>query len=323
MLQKKLWILLLFVATVLGCSEKKEAKIIPEKLPASSFELALEESKELILLFKNNLIVIDSTNVGAHIVSHSLEPEDNSFRTELNFGTISLKKVFKCTNDIINVVHFDFYYDSSNLDLDQDTETILEFIQSELGEFNSSHSGNSMKTYTWKVSNNIIDYELFKNGYTFTIRKNKARVLPIVAKTVITKQLQLADRLINCINNDSINFKSTMSEVQNLFKVGFKGKTNVLAFSETYDENILLSGSFQFDGDMMSAVYFDYMYSDSMAKDHIADSKLVKSMITELYDAPTEVATTTYATTYKWGNTPIVIEVYGDGFSILLEKVSL
>jgi hypothetical protein len=322
MLQNKTWGLTLLIAMTISCSQKKENNTESIELNPTSFERALEQSKELLLLIKNNLIVIDSTNVSAQIVSHKLVSENNTYRTELTFGNISLKKVFKCTNDIINVVHFDFYYDSLSSNLKKDSQLILELIQSLFGEHTSIHSTGSMKTFTWSLSGNALDYEVFKNGFTFTVRKNKKKTLLAVEKT-LPMHLKLAGILVSHIYNDSINFKSTALQVKKLFDVPFKGKTNSIAFNAAYDEKILLSGSFLFNDNAVSAIYFDYVYSDTISKQFILDSKLIKSRVSKLYGAATDVATVAYATTYKWNKTPIIIEVYSDGFSVLIENFIL
>jgi len=324
MLQKNILVLLLIIGIVSGCSDKKEDNSIVEELAPSAFENAFNESKELVLLIKNNVLILDSTTIEALIVSHNLKPEGDIYRSEISFGNIALKKVFKCNKGVINTVHFDFYYDSLNTELQNDSKSLLGFLQKELGDYTSTHSSSSMKTHTWTVSGNIIDYELFENGFTFTIRKNHTSIKPIVSKQEVSEQLKLTDILINHIYNDSISFESSsMSGIQSLFDVDFKGKSNALAFSKTYNENILLSGSFLFDQDVLSGIYFDYMYSDTTSKDFVSDAKIVKSMISELFNAPSEVATVSVSSSYKWINTPIILEVYGDGFSVILEKSSL
>ena len=321
MVQNKPWVLLLLIGLALSCAQKKENNTPFVKLAPTAFERALNESEELLFLVKSNMLIMDSSVVEDFVVSHGLELENNNFRSETAFKNIYLKKVFKCTNGIINTVHFDFYYDSLNSNLIQDSRAILKLLKTTLGQHTSSDSTNSMKIITWSLANNILDYELFNNGFTFTIRKNKG--LPAAIENKLPQQLKLADLLISYIYNDSINFKSTPLAVQGLFKLAFKGKTSSLVFSETYDENILLSGSFLFSGNSVSAIYFDYVYADSISKQFVLDSKLIKSKVSKLYGAATEVATATYATTYKWSKTPIIIEVYADGFSVLIEKVSL
>ena len=300
-----------------GCSEEKAEKT---KAP-SDFENVLEESNELLLLLKNNLLVMDSTSIETQAVSQKITLKGNTYRTDLDFGKISLKKVFKCVNNLINVVHFDFYYDPADPSLKRDELKVLALIQANFGQHTSFDSTSSMKTFTWNLSNNILDYELFENGFTFTVRKNKG--FPAAIENKLPQQLKLAGLLISYICHDSISFKSTPLEVQGLFKLAFKGKTNSLVFSETYDEKILLSGSFLFSGNKVSAIYFDYVYADSTSKQFMLDSKLIKSKVSKLYGPATEVNTAAYATTYKWSKTPIIIEVYADGFSVLIEKVSL
>jgi hypothetical protein len=323
MVQNKPWVLLLLIGLALSCAQKKENNTPFVKLAPTAFESALNESEELLLLVKSNVLIMDSSVVEDFVVSHGLEPENNNFRSETAFKNIYLKKVFKCTNGIINTVHFDFYYDSLNSNLIQDSRVILELLKTTLGQHTSSDSTNSMKIITWSLANNILDYEFFNNGFTFTIRKNEKMISPVVAEKKLPLQLELVDLLINYIHSDSINFKSTALEVQDLFNLPFKRKIGSLAFSETYKGEILLSGSFLFDGSTVSAIYFDYVYSDSISKMFITDSKLVKSKVSKIYGAATDVATVPYATTYKWDKAPIVVEVYSNGFSVLLEKVSL
>jgi len=323
MFAKYIYAFTLVTVVLLGCSDNKEETSKEEETVPSAFENVMEESKELLLLLKNDLLVMDSTEIEAFIVSNELKPENNNFRSEIDFGDITLKKVFKCKNNTINVVHYDFYYDSLNTELEENTHSLLSYLEAEFGAYSSTHSSNSMKTYSWKVSSNTLDYELFKNGFTFTIRNNQVITKPIVLKKELPEQLKMADVLVNHIHTDSLSFESTILGIQNLFAVDFKGKTNALAFSETYNENILLSGSFLFDGDNLSGVYFDYIYSDSISKEFVTDAQLIKNIITELYDAPIDVATVSLSTSYKWSKTPIVLEVYGDGFSVIVENPNL
>ena len=321
LLLKHIWLSLIISLIASGCSEKKEEIAEKETEVPSAIERVLGESKELLLLLKNNLLVMDSTCIETQVVSQNIALKGSAYRTDLDFGKISLKKVFRCVNNLISVVHFDFYYDSVDSNLKLDGLKVLALIQANLGQHTSFDSTRSMKIFTWNLSNNILDYELFENGFTFTVRKNKGLLAAIENK--LPQQLKLADLLIGYIYNDSINFKSTPLAVQGLFKLAFKGKTSSLVFSETYDENILLSGSFLFSDNSVSAIYFDYVYADSISKQFILDSKLIKSQVSKLYGPATEVATAAYATTYKWSKTPIIIEVYADGFSVLIEKVSL
>ena len=310
MLQNKMWILLLIIGIALSCSQN-EKKTIPSIGSApSSFDLALVQSQELLLLIKNNLIIIDSTKVDALAVSHNLKLDGSTYRTGLNFGSIALNKVFKCKNNIITVVHYDFYYDSLNLDLKQDGKVILELLQSNFGQHSSFDSTSSMKTFTWRLAKNVLNYELFKNGFTFTLLKKE---LPL--------HLTLTGLLVDYVYKGSLRLESsTKLDVQNLFNISFKGRSNALAFSETYNENILLSGSFLFDGQKLSGAYFDYIYSDTITQGFVADAIIVKSIITELCGHPSDVATVPLSTSYRWGNSAIILDVYSNGFSILFEK---
>jgi hypothetical protein len=324
MLQKHLWALLLFVCALTGCSENKERSSIIEEVIPSAFESVLNESEELILLLNNSALTLDSSSVEPYIISHDLKPFSNGFRTEASFGDVTLKKIFKCDNGIISVVHFDFYYDSLNPDLEQDSKALLELLQKNLGDFSSTHSDKSMKTFSWLVASSVLDYELFDNGFTFTARKNQTIIIHEVVEKETVKKLKPAAALIRYIHNDSIGFDLPLfSGIQNSFDVSFKSKSNAVAFSETYNENILLSGSFHFNGENLIGVYFDYVYSDSTSKEFIEDAKAVRNMISNLYGTPSEVATVPLSTSYKWNKTPLIVEVYGDGFSILFEKESL
>ena len=324
MVHNKIWVLLLLIGLVLSCAQKKENNTPFVKLPPTAFESALNESKELLLLVKSNVLIMDSSGVEAFVVSQGLEPENNNFRSETAFKTIYLKKIFKCNNGIVNTVHFDFYYDSLNSNLIQDSRAILKLLKTTLGQHTSSDSTNSMKIITWSLANNILDYELFNNGFTFTIRKKEKMISLVVAEKKLPLQLELAGLLVSHIHNDSLRLESsTILSVQNLFNVAFKKKSNTLAFSGTYNENILLSGSFLFNREKLSGTYFDYVYLDTISHSFVSDAIIVKSIITGLYGAPSEVATVPLSTSYKWGNSPIVLDVYGDGFSIILEKEKL
>ena len=321
MLQNKTWVFTMLIGLLLGCDQSKEKNISPVKESDSPFTIIIEESEKLLLLLKNNLLVMDSTNIESLAESQKITLEGNAYRASLDFGNISLKKVFRCVNNLINVVHFDFYYDTVVSNLKQDEIKVLDLIQANLGQYTSFDSTSSMKIFTWSLAKNILDYEQFENGFTFTVRKNNS--FPDATENILPKQLKLADLLIGYIYNDSINLKSAAIELKSLFKLPFKVKPSALAFSETYHDNILLSGSFEFNGKKLTGVYFDYMYSDSLSQEFIEDAKKIKTMISLLYGPPNEVATVSLSTSYKWDNTPIVVDIYGDGFSILFEKEGL
>lgn len=313
-----------FVALVSSCSvDTKEVESIPENLPAA-IDQALEEIEELLLSVNKNLLVIDSTDIQSFITSHGLECLANTCRSEVALGNILLKKVFKCNNGVINTVHYDFYYDSLSPDLEKDAQTAVGLVDAVFGNHNSTHNSGSMKTYSWIYHNNIIDYELFNNGFTFTIRKRRTTKKPIETSLVLPKHLRLAEKLIQHIYNDSLKLGvSTMTDIQSLFNVSFKGKSSALAFSKTYNNNVLLSGLFLFKKDRLSNIYFDYVYSDTTSKEFSINTKTVKSIITGLYKEPSSVATVPLSTSYGWNNTPIVLEMYSDGFSVFLEKSNL
>jgi hypothetical protein len=324
MVQNKTWILILLLGLALSCSREKENNSAFVKLPPTAFESALNETKELLLLVKSNTLIMDSSVVEVFVVSQGLEPENNNFRSETTFKNIYLKKIFKCNNGIVNTVHFDFYYDSLNSNLTQDSRAILELLKTTLGQQTSSDSTNSMKIITWNLTNNVLDYELFNNGFTFTIRKKEKMISPVVSEKKLPLQLELAGLLVSHIHNDSLRLESsTILSVQNLFNVAFKKKSSALTFSGTYNENILLSGSFLFNGDKLSGTYFDYVYLDTISQSFVSDAIIVKSIITELYGAPSDVATVSLSTSYKWGSPPIILDIYGNGFSIILEKEGL
>ena len=320
---KRMWISLIIGIIAASCSDTKEEVPEKETRSPSDFESALEESKELLSLVKNDLLIMGRSSIENYIVSEELSAKNNSFRSETKLGNITLKKVFICKNNIISAVHYDFYYDSLSLSLQQDRHLILGVLQDHFGQYNAADSTGSMKRFSLKLSNTILDYELFNNGFTFTLRKKENRGLPVVIENKNPLRLELASLLINHIYNDSINFKSATADVEKLFNMPFKRKVNSLSFSEAYDEKVLLSGSFLFSGNAVSAIYFDYVYADSISKQFILDSKLIRSKVSKLYGSATEVATAAYATTYKWSKSPIIIEVYADGFSVLIEKVSL
>jgi hypothetical protein len=318
---KHIWLSLIVALITTGCSEVKEEIAKEEATTPSAFENVLEESKDLLLLIKNDLLIMGHSNIEPYVASNGLSPEKNSFRSEISFGEITLKKVYKCKNNIISAVHYDFYYDSLNMELNKNTNTILKYLKQEFGDYSSTHVNRTMKVCSWIVSGNTLDYELFKNGFTFTIRKNQTTEKAIEIVVVLPTHLELTEKLIQGVYSDSLKLGlSIMADIQNLFKVRFKSKSNTLAFSETYNENVLLSGSFLFKGENLSGTYFDYVYLDTIPQSFVSDAIIVKSIITELYGAPSDVATVPLSTSYKWGNSPIVLDVYGDGFSIILEK---
>jgi len=324
MFLRNIWIIVLFIGLALSCSEDNNKVASLSETGPTAIEQVLKETEELLLHIKNNLLVIDSTDIESYIISQGLEHITNTYRTELAFGSIAFKKIYKCNNGVINTVHYDFYYDSLDLSLEIDAQAVLGLVQSKFGDCNSIHNSGSMITYSWVSNNNIIDYELFNNGFTFTIRKNQTTEKPIEVLVVLPKHLELTEKLIQHEYSDSLKLGlSIMTDVQNLFKVGFKSKSNTLAFNETYNENVLLSGSFLFEGENLSGVYFDYMYSDTISNEFLTDVKTVKSIITKLYGEPSEVATVPLSTSYRWGNTLIVLEMFGDGFSVLFEKPRL
>ena len=91
---KHIWLSLIISLIASGCSNTKEE--VPEKEveTPTAIERALGESKELLLLLKNNLLVMDSSSIENYIVSEELSPKNNSFRSETKLGNITLKKVF-------------------------------------------------------------------------------------------------------------------------------------------------------------------------------------------------------------------------------------
>jgi hypothetical protein len=324
MFLRDIWIIVLFIGLALSCSEDNNKVVSKSETFPTAIKQVLEETEELLLQIKNNLLVIDSTDIESYILSQGLEHITNTYRTELAFRGITFKKIYKCNNGVISTVHYDFYYDSLNTSLEIDAQTVLNLVQSKFGDCDSIHNSGSMVAYSWVSNNNIIDYELFNNGFTFTIRKNQTTEKPIEVLVVLPKHLELTEKLIQYEYSGSLKLGlSIMTDVQNLFKVGFKSKSNTLAFSETYNENVLLSGSFLFEGENLSGVYFDYMYSDTISNEFLTDVKTVKSIITKLYGEPSGVATVPLSTSYRWSNTLIVLEMFGDGFSVLLEKPRL
>ena len=317
-----LWVVL--VAFVSSCSRDiKKIEPIDESYP-TAIEQALGELEALLLHVNNNLLVIDSTHIEAHITPQNLECVENICRSEVTLGNILLKKVFKCNNGIINAVHYDFYYDSLALDLEKDTQAVISLVATKFGDHNSIYNSGTMKTFSWVSHNNIIDLELFNNGFTVTIRKSPKTETPAEIALGLPKHLQLAEKLIHHIYEDSLKLGvSTIKDIQSLFKVDFKGKSNALAFSKTYNNRVLLSGMFLFKRERLSNVYFDYVYSDTTSKEFLINTKTIKSIITELYKEPSNIATVPLSTSYRWGNNPIVLEMYSDGFSVFLENNSL
>ena len=321
---KNSYIIILFIGFVSSCSEGiKKVESMPETLP-TAIDQALEEIEELLLSVNKNLLVIDSTDIQSFITSHGLECLANTCRSEVALGNILLKKVFKCNNGVINTVHYDFYYDSLSPDLEKDAQTAISTIGAKLGDHNSIYNSGTMKIYSWLSHNNITDFEIFNNGFTLTIRKNRKTEQRAKTALVLPKHLQLAEKLIHHVYEDSLKLgHSTIDDVQNLFSVDFKGKSSALAFSEVYGDKVLLSGMFLFESERLSNVYFDYLYSDTTSKEFLINTKTVKSIITNLYKEPSSVATVPLSTSFRWGNNPIVLEMYGDGFSVFLEKSSL
>lgn len=325
MLQKNTCILLLVFGILSSCAEPEKVNPVSEDTALSASDNVLNESENLLFLLKKNKLIMGGTKINDLVLSYNLKPENQNFRAEVSYGNISLKKVFKCFEGVVNTVHFDFYYDSINTSLEQDTKTILEVFKKELGGFGLTHKSSSMKTYTWEVLGNLIDLEVFKNGFTYTIRKNPTINLPVVIREKpLSEQIILADLLITYIYNDSISLgRSNVSSVPRLFNVAFKRKSNALAFSKVYGENKLLSGSFLFEDNLLSGIYFDYVYSDTTSKEFVSDAASIKAVISELFGPPSDIATVTLSTSYRWPNAPIVLEVYGDGFSVFLEKEML
>ena len=321
---KNSYLFFFFVALISSCSgDTKKVESIPENLP-TAIDQALEEIEELLLSVNKNLLVMDSTDIQSFVTSHGLECQANPCRSEVALGGVVLKKVFKCNNGIISAVHYDFYYDSLNPSLEKDAQTAISTIGAKLGDHNSIYNSGTMKTYSWLSHKNTIDFVIFNNGFTLTVRKNRKTEQRAKTALVLPKHLQLVEKLIHHVYEDSLKLDhSTIDAVQNLFTVDFKGKSSALAFSEVYGDKVLLSGRFLFESERLSNVYFDYLYSDTTSKEFLINTKTVKSIITSLYKEPSSVATVPLSTSYRWGNNPIVLEMYGDGFSVFLEKSSL
>jgi len=324
MLLKHIWLSLIVILIAVGCSEAKEEAPKEEATTPSALENIIEESKKLLLLIKNDLLIMGRSNIEPYAASNGLSREKNSFRSEMSFGEVTLKKVYRCENSIVNAIHYDFYYDSLSIELNKHSDTVLKYLKQEFGDYNSTRVNRSMKVYSWTLSGNTLDYELFKNGFTFTIRKNQTTEKPIEILEVLPKHLELTKQLIQHVYSDSLKLGLfIMTDIENLFKVSFKSKSNTLAFSETFNENILLSGSFLFEQERLSGVYFDYIYSDTTSNEFLTDVKTTKLIIDKLYGKPSEVATVPLSTSYRWSNAPITLEMFSDGFSVFLEKENL
>ena len=315
-----MWVLLILSTMAIGCSEKEKHKTNKQVGAPADFESVLKESKGLLSLIKKGVLIIGQSNIEAHILANGLSLEKNSFRSEIVFGEITLKKVFKCEKNIISGVHYDFYYDSLNMNISKNSNSILRYLKNELGDYNHTHKSKTMKVYSWKLASNTLDYELFRTGFTFTLRKNEKPDLPVVIEEILPIQLKLVDLLIGSIHGRSIALESsTILDVENLFNVSFKRKSTALAFSKTYNGNKLLSGSFLFEDGVLSGAYFDYMYSGDTSKELVSDAASIRGVISRLFGSPSEVATAVFSTSYKWPNTSIVLEIYADGFSVVLE----
>ena len=324
LLFKNSYLIVLLIAFASSCSEDIKKNEPSHVIYPTAIEQALEEIEELLSLVNRSLLVLGSTQIDSIITHHGFECIANTCRSEVTFGGILLNKIFKCNNGTINTVHYDFYYDSLTPSLEKDTQNAISMVNAKFGVHNSIYNSGTMKTYSWMSQKNIIDLELFNNGFTLTIRKSRATKQRAETALVQPKHLQLTEKLIHHVYDDSLNLGlSTIANVQNLFPTDFKGKSNALAFSETYNGAILLSGMFLFKEERLSGIYFDYVYSDTTSKEFFTSTKIVKSMITNLYQQPSSVATVPLSTSYRWSNSPIVLEMYSDGFSIFLEKDSL
>ena len=324
LLFKNSYLLIILIGFASSCSEGiKKNEPINGTYP-TAIEQALEEIEELLSLVNKNLLVLDSTQIDPIINHHGLECMANTCRGEVMFGGIVLKKIFKCNSGIINTVHYDLYYDSLTPGLEKDIQNAINLIDVKFGIHNSIYNSGTMKTYSWISHNSIIDLESFNNGFTLTIRKSRRAEQRTETALVLPKHLQLTEKLIHYLYDDSLSLGlSTIAHVQKLFPADFKGKSDALAFSETYNNTILLSGMFFFKEERLSGVYFDYVYSDTTSKEILTNTKTVKSMITTLYQEPSSVATVPLSISYRWSNSPIVLEMYSDGFSVFLERNSL
>lgn len=248
---------------------------------------------------------------------------DSSTNTSINattktFDLVELKINYKIKNNLLSEVHYDFFYDSLSLNLSSDIDSILNYLITRLGEKTNAFSSESMITSSWKLNKQIFDFEVFNNGYSITLRKNE-RTEKEVIKAEIPRFLKLTDLLMASIKNEKLHLGiSDSSVVNSLFNTRYSSDRKQLIFSETYDKEILLSGTFELNSNNLSAIYFDYMYASPNLEIIKSDAAKLKAIIKSYFDLPEEVATTTMANTYLWLiNPPLTLEIYSDGYSII------
>jgi len=75
-----------------------------------------------------------------------------------------------------------------------------------------------------------------------------------------------------------------------------------------------------FENNLLRGLFFDYMYTNVDTEIILSDASIVKSLITESLGQPNEVATVAISTFFEWENKGIKLEVYSDGFSIIMEQ---
>ena len=115
MFLKNTWVFVFLIGLILGCTDNNKKDGVILEISPTAIEQVLEETEELLLGLKNKLLIMDSTEIEPLVVPQGLAHITNTYRTELAFGSIALKKIYKCNNGVINTVHYDFYYDSLRL----------------------------------------------------------------------------------------------------------------------------------------------------------------------------------------------------------------
>lgn len=316
---KNLSILIIIAISILySCdsSESVKTETIKEN-PYAYYDSISTDIKGLVSNVQNNKLVIGDSSVQGN-------------KTSFTYDKVSGNRIFTIKNNTLNNIHYDFYYDSLDNNLNRDVDSLVTYFTREIDPNPSLYFSESMTTYSWIINNMMFDFEVFSNGYSVTVRSlvsNEEIKEAMENKTFSfnPEHLEKTTALIDLIDQKKIVIGSTnVKDMNSILSDNLKLKGYTASFSKHYGEDLLLSVTFEEKKDLITAVYFDYMYANPDKEEIFAASDSIRHYINKKFDLPTDVATTKMSNSYKWNIAPpLLLEVYSDGYSIIWEEKAL
>jgi len=255
---KNLFILSITICLLHGCSsvESNHTKVNEEN-PYAYFDSIQQKTNTLIDNITARKIVIDSTNI------QGLSNDSSQY------GLIKMNARFNSKNEIIKSIHYDFYYDSLDQNLERDVDSLMSYFTTRFSETAKVYHSQSMTTYTWPIiGQSVLDFELFNNGYSVTIRRQKKEEIHKEKETkksvsINPEHIEKSFALVDLIVQKKIVLGSTnVKEINSIFSNDLQLKGYTVSFSKQYGDDLLLSVTFSEQNDLVTAIYFDYMYSN-------------------------------------------------------------